>query len=293
MKKSMAMQVRIWKDKTSASRFSVILFTLIFISLLFFTYQVYLFFPFGGDWKVTFRPAALELSSFRSPYNIPGFFNAPWLLIPLIPLAVLPEQIGYAFLYTTSVVSFATIAIKLGAKPLPLIAFLLSYPVLFSMQMGQVEWLVMLGFLLPPSLGLFLLLAKPQVGMAIAVFYLADSLRKGGFKEAFKTFWPVSSAFGISFLLFGFWPAHAVDVNMGVNSGLWPHSIPVGLVLLFISLRTHNIRLAMISAPFLSPYVPPHGWTVSLLGLLPLQAELVLASLATWVVRALTSEFLN
>ena len=35
--------------------------------------------PPGVDWSIAFRPAALEMLPFRSPFHVAGYFNPPWL----------------------------------------------------------------------------------------------------------------------------------------------------------------------------------------------------------------------
>jgi hypothetical protein len=66
------------------------------ISLLVIGWAVYSYLPLGVDWYSTYRPAALEILNLRSPYNIPSFFNAPWILLPILPIAFLPEKMGFA-----------------------------------------------------------------------------------------------------------------------------------------------------------------------------------------------------
>jgi hypothetical protein len=55
----------------------------------------------GIDWQLTYRPAALALWRGENPYN-PAiapqapFFAAPWGLLPLLPLSLLPVEVGIA-----------------------------------------------------------------------------------------------------------------------------------------------------------------------------------------------------
>lgn len=82
--------------------------------------------PPSIDWHKTHRPATLALFSGKSPYGEPSFLTAPWGLISLLPFAILPERVGRAALFMASIAAFAFTAHQLGAKPLALIAFLLS-----------------------------------------------------------------------------------------------------------------------------------------------------------------------
>src|SRR5574341_753033 len=96
--------------------------------------------PYGVDWHYTYRPATLAVLRGETPYN--GdilFFAPPWVVVPLIPFAILPEDIGRSLFAVVSGAMFAVIAYRLGVKPLGLLAFLLSAPVANCIQTGNVE----------------------------------------------------------------------------------------------------------------------------------------------------------
>jgi hypothetical protein len=284
------------KIKTASNSFHhIISILLILLAFSILVYGVYTYLPGERDWHVDFRPAALEMLALRTPYSVPTFYNPPWALIPLLPLALLPAHLGYSILFVLGMFGFSYLAHRLGAKLLILIFVILSYPLLFSLVHGQIEWLVLIGLILPPQIGLFFILIKPQIGAVIALFWLVEAWRNGGFILVFKTFLPVSIAFLLSFSIFGFWFFNVENVSSWQwNASLWPQSIPFGVAILYIAIRTRNIRLAMIASPLLSPYVGPHSWSIALLGLLPMSVEVVLVSLATWVVRFMAgNQFMN
>ena len=52
--------------------------------------------PLGVDWVFFFRPAALKLLMFQSPYDVWGFPSPPWALLPMLPFAILPSALGRA-----------------------------------------------------------------------------------------------------------------------------------------------------------------------------------------------------
>jgi len=222
---------------------------------------VALFLPELIDWTRSYRPATLLLASGHSPYEIKSFTNPPWVLIPLIPIALLPSRIGGGVLFVVSLCALVFAAIRMGATPLSLIAFIVSFPVFFMLLFGQIDWLVLIGILMPPPVGLFFVLAKPQAGIAIAVFWLVEALRKGGLRQALAEFAPVTLAFGLSIAVFGFW---FLDTPPGMvtakyNFSVWPLSIPIGMVFLVSALRGRKKELSILASPFLSPYVAPHS----------------------------------
>jgi len=196
--------------------------------------------PLGIDWRLTYRPAALALLRGENPYGADiapqaPFFAAPWGLLPLLPFVFLPVEVGRVAIMLFGLIAFAYTAWRLKAKPVALVAFLLSPPVLHCIVNANIEWLPLVGFAMPPAIGLFFITVKPQTGFAVGFFWLIEAWRKGGWREVLRTFGPVTAAFGASLLLYGLWPLKvrmAIGIGAAFNSSLWPVSIPVGLALL-------------------------------------------------------------
>ena len=245
----------------------------------------YYLLPNPVDWTIFYRPAALALISGTSPFTVGFFFNAPWILLPLIPFALLPYRIGVAALFIANLSIFFYIGLRMAARPLALIAYCCSLPVIATLLFGQVDGLVLLGLFLPRPLGLLFLLAKPQIGVVVALFWFIETWRVSGWKQVLKTFAPVTGLFLISFVLFGFWPLR-YDIGSLIsadhNTSMWPGSFMIGLPLLFYAIRTRRENFAWISAPFFSPYVAPQSWSIALLGLMHSDIEIAAASIASW-----------
>lgn len=273
-----------------------LIFLLLGISLIALTWAAYFYIPISVDWDKGYKPPTNLLLQGRSPYELDYILVPPWTFLPLIPFALLPPGLDRAVLFTVSVLTFACVAYYLGAKPLIILVIILSYPVFFSLVYGNLEWLISLGFILPSQIGLFFVLIKPQLGIPIALFWLVEAWRLGRIKEIVRVFWPVTMAFLIAFMIFGFWPAKTLKLDViaaEYNSSLWPQSIPIGLGLLIAAIRTRKKSLAMISTPFLSPYVGPQSWSISILGLAALPLDVTFVSIGTWIVRLLSDQFLN
>lgn len=242
--------------------------------------------PEGIDWRDTYRPAALALLSGKSPFSVEIYFAAPWGLVPLLPLAVLPERLGRAILLLASLAAFAFTARRLGAKPWALIAFLVSPPVLHCLLNANIEWMPLLGCVLPPQWGLLLIALKPQIGIAVAIFWLVESWRKGSWREVMHVFAPLAIITLMSFGLFGLWPLRwqaTMTLTRDYNASLWPSTIPVGLALLVASLRLRQIKPAMAASPCLSPYVLLHAWVGALAALVSSTAETLAAVIGLWI----------
>lgn len=247
---------------------SIAFFVLIFLGI---TGIIYWLYPVRQHWTGIFRPAAIELLHLHNPYIIENFFNPPWALLPVIPYALLPIRLGNALWAATTIFCLGFTARKMGANWLITIGFLTLPFTLYNVLQVNVDWLVALGFLLPPRWGLFLLLLKPQIGAFLALFWVIEAWRNGGVKQLAYTFGPVAVTFLISFVIFGVYltkSRHMVsdDIN---NPNLWPFSIPVGLILLVISYRSHKSNLSITASPMLTPYIMPYSLPLAIFGLIP------------------------
>ncbi len=240
--------------------------------------------PRGIDWYETYRPVGQALYHLKSPYSVEGFRAAPWASLISLPFAWLPEQTGRAAYFLVSLLAFSLVAIKLGAKPITLAVFLLSPPVLHCLLNANIDWLPLVGFILPPPIGIFFVAVKPQVGWCVAVFWIIQSLRGGKFIETIYLVAPISIVILISFVIFGFWPSRFVE-PMGYwwNASLWPASIPIGMVFLASALLNRRIEGAMAASPFLSPYVLLHSWSGALLSLASKPVEMLAAVGGLWI----------
>lgn len=242
------------------------------------------------DWQGAFYLAAQEVMHGRSPYNVINFLNVPWTLIPLLPLALLPVRIGSAAIFVLSLGIYVYVAYQLGARGVWIIVFLLAPPIIHSLFLGNIDALSLLGFVLPPQIGLFFVLMKPQIGLVMALFWLGEAWRQGRVREVIRVFAPVGIAVLISVLIFGNWMTPErlnLQVYSTWNASWWPWGIPVGLVLSALCLRDRRKDYAMAASPFLAPYVTHSSWMGVVAALLPRKLELAAAVIGMWIVAAL------
>ena len=243
--------------------------------------------PEGVDWVKTYRPATIALLNGLSPYAIDIYFAPPWALIPLIPFALLPEQIGRGAIFSLGLIVFAYTAVKLGGNKIALTAFVLSPPVIHCLYNSNIEWMPILGFILPPQIGIFFVSIKPQIGIGIAIYWLFSAWRKGGFREIIRIFAPFIIVLILSFLVFGFWPSRfreTISLTQSYNSSIWPLGIPIGILLLIKAFRSKNSIPAMAAGPFLSPYVLFHAYSGAIISLVPSAIESVGVSIGLWII---------
>jgi len=249
--------------------------------------------PPGIDWHLTLRPSILSLLTTSSPYTatpLAPFAGAPWGLWILLPVALLPEPIGRAVLLFISLAALIFSARRLGARPFGATIFVLSPPILHCLLNANLDWMPVLGFVLPPPIGLFLLAVKPQMGSVVAIFWLVEAWRRGRWREVLKVFGPITLALGLSLLIYGLWPLNALFIfksSQTWNASLWPASIPVGLALAWAALRKREIRFAMAASPCLSPYVLFHSWSGAVASVIGLPGEAFATFIGLWILVAI------
>ncbi len=274
-------------DKTKGIGLSILVAVLIGVPLYWLesTHLQY----FNVDWNIAFYPATRLLLQGQNPYSVTPFHNPVWALLPLIPLVLLGQRTGGLLLFFFSLFSYTFLGFHFKAKPLALIALLLSPLMFYNLFLGNIDALVLWGLLLPPPIGLFLVAIKPQIGIGISI-YLAYSLwRESGWRGLLLGFAPVTVALVLSFLLFGNWMANPAEnvVTAYWNLSLFPWSLPIGLALLVIALRRRKLTVSISAAPFLAPYLSLGSWSVALMGLLENNLAMVTVVSGLWLLYAL------
>lgn len=236
------------------------------------------------DWLNCFKPAVMQFISGQNPYaNGACYYNAPWLLIPFIPLAFLSDIPSTLVIWIVAVLSVVIVAQKLGASHLTIAVLLLSPALGYELFVTNLNWLIAIGLILPPQIGLFLLLSKPQLGIVVALFWLVESWRTDGIRKAIKLFTPVAIAFLVSLIIYGLWPLHAMGLqDAHWNVSMFPESIGIGLLLTYHALKSRKIGFAILASPFFAPYVGFHSWVFCLLGLVASPVETLLAVIGLW-----------
>ena len=241
-------------------------------------------YPYGGDWMRYFRPAIVTLFSGVSPYIITGFFSPPWVPVLLSPFALLSPGAGAVAIAIVGLSSWIFAMRRLGASVLVITMMLMTPNLLWGTTYANIDWMIPLGLVLPPQVGLFFVLAKPQAGVGIALFWLFEAWRRGGFREVMRVFAPIAIV-SLAFLIpFGFWPLNLFNATAKYwNISPFPYLVPVGLIFLYRAIRDKQQGLAILAGPFISPYVTVLNLPVAILGLLPSQVETIIAILGLWI----------
>ena len=238
----------------------------------------------GSDWWVVFRPATQAFLAGENPYDGYRFFSPPWSFLILVPLSLLAPAWGSIILSVLGAVGYLLAFYRLKANPITLI-FLITNPGFLAVLLNpNLDWLVLLGYTLPPQIGLFLVLLKPQISAPLVLFWLIESWREGGYQKSIKVFTPITVVAAISTLLYPDWIPTLFDaIPIASNAAnVWPFGLITGAVLTMVAIRQRKSNLALIAGPFFSPYLATYSWLPAMAGLLPGIPEIVAAYLAYW-----------
>lgn len=228
----------------------------------------------NADWYGTYDAAGRAVLAGRSPYEQPLFVNPPWTVLLLLPFMAFPPGIARGLVLVCSLASWTLIAWKLSAPRLALIVLVLSPTAIGSLLAANLDAFVMLGLLAPPTWGLLLLMIKPQFGVGPAAFHLVESWRNHRLAGVARTMAPVVIASVVSALLFPVWVDRMVHKPANVwNRSLFPYSIPLGVFLLWLSLKTRNAFFALAATPFFAPYLTFPSYLAVQIGLLHQDVE--------------------
>jgi hypothetical protein len=243
----------------------------------------------GVDWRQTYRTGARAIFKGQNPYQVvPTFRNPVWILLPLAPFAFLPDKLGSALMLVMDVSLYAFVAHRLKARPIAFTAFMLSPAMLFSHIMLNIDPFILFGFILPAPIGLLFVLAKPQIGLGVCIYWLIEAWRNGGIRKALMILIPSAIAIACSFILYGNWVAQSVArdkflLSVGWNDSLWPYGLVVGMALLIYGILKRDKVASASASPFLSPYVFLPSWSSALIILFRSDVLMVTAVVAMWI----------
>lgn len=222
-------------------------------------YGVGLFIPADGfigyDWVHVF-----------SQGRFPPFYP-PWSLVV--------SRLNWPLLVGLSMAGIVLGTFLRSVHPISTVAALLSLPVLWTLFLGQLDGLVVLGLLGLPYLTP-LALIKPQVSL------FAFTAKKS-YLFAFLIW------FGISLVVWGWWPGRMLAVNTYYAEGRYHQDIAIGypgilLALPMLWFSRGDMDMLMISGAFVTPHLIPYNmipFTPAIARLRPGQA--LIACVFSWL----------
>lgn len=239
------------RSEASTALFAVLLFVVLV--------AVFLAAPFSGDDWETFHGASWRVlhgeSLYGSKITHAYYSNPPWLAVLLIPLAILPEKLGWAIICASTL--FAALLLLRRWNPqsgvIKPVLILLSPPMIYTLLHGEIDLLIISGVFLPVEWWALVALTKPQVAIGM-VFGVPP-------KRWQRAAMILGIVVIVSLLWFGLWVRDLADqdtpfVSAGHNlwKGLWPFQVPLGVLLIVLGIARKEEQLLVAGSPFVSPY---------------------------------------
>ena len=232
----------------------------------------------GVDWWYHFQPATQTFLSGGDPYAVKGFYSPPWLLILLAPLTRLPLNVSIPIIFILDVVGYTWIAYRLRVNKYLILPFIVFSGAAMDALMANIDGLLLFGLLLPPWLGVILLMSKPQIGIPVLLFHALVMVServslRNKLTYLIKFLSPLAVISLLSIVIYGDWYAHASEtIDKSWNAAVaWPYGVPLGLALIGIGAFSRNGKWALMAIPFMSPYVSSKTWAIATMGFLALR----------------------
>lgn len=228
-----------------------------------------------NDWEQHFLPALHKLIAGQNPYDISGFYNPPWLLFLLLPLAWVPWWIA---IFLPGLALGAAAYHRRKWWLIPIVG--LSFPFIALSAYGNVDWVPLIGLTFGGSLSPLLITAKPQDASFALLAYVRK--RKAGY------FVPLLLVVAVSFALYPHWVTATLAGNNIVkterNLSLFPYTIPLGLYALYKTWTRADVLWGAIASLSFAPYFYIHSLVPALFLLADRKWWLgVWASLLIWI----------
>ena len=215
-----------------------------------------------ADFTVVFYPTAQVP---LHPYSIQGFINPPWTALLIAPLALFPYELSRILMSLMNMLVTGLLVYKYGGGKLSLFVVLTSYPFIFLLGSGSVEWIPMLGLLFNLPI---LILAKPQSGALVLLVWFKQSENKKIFILSIVTF------LTLSLLVWQNWPWLMLEnISLPLNAlgssplnrlNIWPMGIPFGLIMLYYAWKHDDELLSIMATWLLTPYTVYHSLTMGM-----------------------------
>ena len=227
-----------------------------------------------GDFD-TFYRAGAALTHGINPYTVTGFYSPLYVAAAFVPLTILPLTLAYhlyaGLVFLTYGLAFYLLTQRIG---LTILFLLTPFPILTAYY-GNIESWVLLGAAVNPIAGIWLVMAKPQMGLIVAALILWRAWREHSIGRALSLGLPIGIVYGLS-LMAGMWQMpgaglwRETPIANSWNISLWPIGLLIGIPAAVLALRYRKVDLALLAGPFVAPYLGnPSSWS----GVFPILAR--------------------
>ncbi len=147
------------------NRKSIFTILLVIICLGTFFYLAYTYYPDYNDWSKFYSPLP---SHIQKPQEVSGYINPPWTAL-LVLYGLFPLKISNAINLLMNAVVLLLLVKKVKGGWLGILLTFTS-PFFWDMaRVNPIDWIPVLGFILPTAWGLPLMAIKPQTLGAAAI----------------------------------------------------------------------------------------------------------------------------
>jgi hypothetical protein len=210
---------------------------------------------FAGDFTC-FYQAGKEIASGHSPYSLECYYSPIWVALFFSPFSIFTREISYRIYAAILFGGYIFALWKISKQRIGITLIAIFSPFVYmTMQYGNIDWLVLFGLLFPKPIGIWFLLAKPQMGFTLVLLWAWVTYQQQGIKKLFMTFTPVVLGLLISYGL-GMRMPYPEKLSRW-SADIWPYGLLIGIPALIMSLRKKDDYLALAAAPFFTPYIGP------------------------------------
>ncbi len=229
-----------------------------------------------------FYEAGSKIASLKSPYTVECYYNPIWVALLFSPLSLFTREIAYRIYAAILFGSYIFILWKISEQHLYITLIACFSPFIFiTMQYGNIDWLVLLGLIVPKYLGIWLVLSKPQMGFALIIVWAWNIYKEKGVQTLLTKFTPVALGFFISLLLGMRLPNPGALSSWSAD--IWPYGLLIGIPTLVFAIQKKDGYLALGTAPFLTPYIGAPSWAVILPKAMHKFTHTVIAVVLSWL----------
>lgn len=264
------------------------------VAFVFLSVLATLYIKDGPDWLLHYRPAGVAFWEGRNIFLLENNYpNPPWAIVFIAIPALFPLQIGRGIWFSIGFFAYLIAAYRMGSRGLGLAAFMLSPPVLHGLLNANVDWMVLLGAVIPIQWGLLLLSVKPQVGAIAGLYLLYQHWKEHGWRGVLQAITPGIILTVLFMFVYGLWfmeiakdSAWALNVR---NDTLWPYSIPFGLGAVYLAWKRKDVTWAIAAGPLLFPYSSFHSYVALLVPFCKSTKQMTIAVTIFWLLALWTA----
>lgn len=203
----------------------------------------------------------------QTPFAVAGFVNPPWLAVVMIPFATLPLPVAVLAQVAIYFGAITCLVYVLGGNWQAVAIALTSFVALDSTMETGIDWIVIVGLLLPMGWNAPFVFIKPQTALG---YFAGVPLRNW-----LRLILGAAITGILSLVMWGWWlPAIlenirlytvSATVNLAPMAYLTPFvSLPLGVFLLWQAYRRRDPLIGVLAWLFIVPYIALYSLLVYL-----------------------------